>query len=47
VLSFGGFMGLGDRHYPLEWDQLEYDERLDGYVIDMAKADIQRAVRSN
>lgn len=28
VLSFGGFLGIGDDHYPLPWDQLTYDTSL-------------------
>jgi hypothetical protein len=25
VLSFGGFLGIGDDHYPLPWPSLKYD----------------------
>ena len=25
VLSFGGFLGIGDEHYPLPWQSLKYD----------------------
>lgn len=32
-----GFLGLDDRYYPLDWDQLTYDERLGGYHIDMVE----------
>jgi len=31
VLSFGGFLGIGDDHYPLPWQSLKYDTRLGGY----------------
>jgi hypothetical protein len=31
VLSFGGFLGIGDDHYPLPWHTLKYDTRLGGY----------------
>ena len=34
VMSFGGFLGMGGRYYPLPWKVLAYDERLGGYVID-------------
>ena len=27
VLSFGGFLGIGDDHYPLPWESLKYDTR--------------------
>jgi sporulation protein YlmC with PRC-barrel domain len=25
VLSFGGFLGIGDDHYPIPWESLKYD----------------------
>jgi PRC-barrel domain len=31
VLSFGGFLGIGDDHYPLPWQSLKYDTKLGGY----------------
>jgi len=31
VLSFGGFLGIGDDHYPLPWQSLKYDTDLGGY----------------
>src|SRR5712672_2266072 len=31
VLSFGGFLGIGDDHYPLPWQPLKYDTNLGGY----------------
>ena len=43
VLSFGGFMGMGERHYPLPWDELTFDERFGGYVVDITERDLDRA----
>lgn len=43
VLSFGGFLGLGARYYPLPWNQLTYDERHRGYVVDLTERDLDRA----
>lgn len=31
VLSFGGFLGIGDDHYPLPWPSLKYNPELGGY----------------
>ena len=31
VLSFGGFLGIGDDHYPLPWPSLKYNTELGGY----------------
>src|SRR6202012_3555058 len=30
VISFGGFLGMGEDHYPLPWTKLKYDPRLEG-----------------
>jgi sporulation protein YlmC with PRC-barrel domain len=37
VLSFGGFLGIGDRYYPLPWEKLSYDTDMGGYVIDIGR----------
>ena len=31
VLAFGGFLGLGNDHYPIPWASLTYDTSLGGY----------------
>jgi hypothetical protein len=31
VLGFGGFLGIGNDHYPLPWNALKYDTRVGGY----------------
>ena len=31
VLGFGGFLGLGNDHYPLPWQSLKYDTSVGGY----------------
>ncbi len=31
VLGFGGFLGIGNHHYPLPWNSLKYDEAVGGY----------------
>jgi sporulation protein YlmC with PRC-barrel domain len=33
VLSFGGFLGIGDDYYPLPWPSLKYNVDLGGYQI--------------
>src|ERR687898_912245 len=35
VMSFGGFLGIGDRYHPLPWHVLTYDTRQGGYVVDL------------
>jgi hypothetical protein len=33
VVSFGGFLGIGEDYYPLPWPQLKYDVNLGGYRV--------------
>lgn len=37
VLSFGGFLGIGDDYYPLPWSTLRYDTSRGGYVVNLDK----------
>ena len=30
VMSFGGFLGIGEDHYPIPWQRLTYNEHLGG-----------------
>lgn len=43
VLSYGGFLGIGDDHYPTPWSNLKYDTRLGGYVIGITIDQLQGA----
>lgn len=43
ILAFGGFLGLGQDHYPLPWDKLAYDEALGGYRIDATRDQLEDA----
>lgn len=45
VLSFGGFLGIGDDHYPLPWQSLKYDESLGGYIAGVTLKQLERAPR--
>lgn len=33
VMGFGGLFGMGEDNYPLPWDALDYDTKLDGYKL--------------
>jgi hypothetical protein len=35
VMSFGGFLGMGDRYHPLPWSVLSYDPGQGGYIVDL------------
>jgi PRC-barrel domain len=43
VLSFGGFMGMGEDYYPMPWDMLHYDTNLGGYLVNLTKDRLERA----
>ena len=43
VLSFGGFLGLGEHVHPVPWEMLTYDVDLDAYVIDVTREQLEQA----
>ena len=43
VLSFGGFLGIGDEYYPLPWQSLKYDTRLGGYRTNVTESQLKGA----
>lgn len=43
VMSFGGFLGMGDSYHPLPWRALTYDPGQGGYVVDLDKSRLQGA----
>jgi hypothetical protein len=47
VMSFGGFLGIGEKHHPLPWATLKYDMQKDGYVVDLDKQKLEGAPSYN
>ncbi len=43
VMSFGGFLGIGERYHPLPWDVLTYDQTKGGYNIQHSADDLRGA----
>ena len=43
VMSFGGFVGIGERYHPLPWRALDYDTGMDGFVVDLDRSTLERA----
>jgi len=43
VMSFGGFLGVGERFHPVPWSMLEYDLDKNGYVVPLDKAALEAA----
>ena len=45
VMSFGGFLGIGEEYHPVPWDVLVYDTGKGGYVMDANRAKLEGAPR--
>ena len=43
VVSFGGFLGMGDKYHPLPWSMLDYDPEENAYVVNVTKEQLQAA----
>ena len=43
VMSFGGFLGIGDRYHPLPWSVLKYDTRQGGYAVGLDRRVLEGA----
>lgn len=43
IMSFGGFLGMGERYHPLPWSTLRYDTAKGGYVVDLSKEVLEGA----
>jgi PRC-barrel domain len=41
VMSFGGFLGIGEDHYPLPWKLLTYNPRLEGYEVNVGEQQLR------
>jgi len=43
VMSFGGFLGIGEKYHPLPWGVLDYEVSKGGYVVDLDKRTLEGA----
>ena len=43
IMSFGGFLGMGEKQHPLPWQTLKYDPRQGGYVVGLDKRTLEQA----
>ena len=43
VLSFGGFLGMGDKLFAIPWDQLSLDENNEHFVLNVDRAKLEQA----
>src|SRR3979490_504510 len=43
VMSFGGFLGIGEDYYPLPWSLWTYNTRLEGYEVNVSEQQLKGA----
>jgi len=43
IMSFGGFLGIGDSYHPLPWQALTYDQSQGGYVVNLDRSRLEGA----
>jgi hypothetical protein len=43
IMSFGGFLGLGEKYHPIPWSVLDFDPDRGGYVVPMTKDKLEAA----
>ena len=43
VISFGGFLGIGEKYHAVPWSSLDYDEHQGGYVVPFSTDQLKAA----
>jgi hypothetical protein len=43
IMSFGGFLGMGESYHPLPWRVLTYDTQQNGYIVDLDRDRLEKA----
>ena len=43
VMSFGGFLGIGESYHPLPWRTLTYNTRFGGYCVNLDRVRLERS----
>ena len=43
VMSFGGFLGMGEDEHTIPWSKLDYNTSLGGYRTDISEEQLRRA----
>jgi hypothetical protein len=41
LMAFDGFLGMGQRYYPVPWSLLAYDPKRHGYVVPLSRSLIE------
>ena len=45
VMSFGGFLGIGESYHPLPWKSLTYSNNFGGYCVDLDRTRLEGSPR--
>jgi sporulation protein YlmC with PRC-barrel domain len=43
VVSFGGFLGMGEKYHPIPWAALDYEPSESAYVVSFTKEQLEAA----
>jgi sporulation protein YlmC with PRC-barrel domain len=43
IMSFGGWLGIGEKYHPLPWSVLDYQQSQEGYVVDLDRDRLEKA----
>jgi hypothetical protein len=43
LMSFGGFLGIGEQYHPLPWATLKYDSNQGGYIVGLTREQLEGA----
>jgi sporulation protein YlmC with PRC-barrel domain len=43
VLTFGGFLGVGEKHFPVPWSALKYNLAAEAYELDLDQEQLRQA----
>lgn len=43
IMSFGGFLGIGEKFHPIPWSLLDYDLERAGYIVPLDRAALEGA----
>ena len=47
IMTFGGFLGIGEAEHPLPWKAFKYDTNLGGYVTNVTEEQLKNAPEYN
>ena len=43
AMRFGGFLSMGEQHYPIPWSLLKFNSAIDAYELDISEDVLSRA----